>query len=192
MKLPAIFILIPCLAFGMGGGKKPSSDEQRFHARRSEEIKRQAPKCGIPVEAALKVKASVRFCQESGRNGDGSWVCGDCPATGSDCVHGWFRGSNGAKSVEYLFALPDLRDGTIAHEVHHELMVVWYGIGGHPARSTVTRLDNGQRLTIRHGEVIGWRWPSLVNWALPEQYEIETSWGSIKCAYEQFEGGGGI
>lgn len=182
----AFLLVVLCVNVNaMGKRNKQSSDEARFYAKRIEEIKRQAPQMGIPVDEALKVKARVRFCPEQGRNKDGSWVCGDCPETGEACVHGWFRGYKGAKHVEYLFAVPDLKDGTIAHEVHHELLIVWYGITGHPKRSTVTRIDTGQKLTLKHAEIIGWRWPKLVNWALPQAIEIESNWDAdIQCGTE--------
>jgi hypothetical protein len=169
--------------------------QARVAARRGAEIRRLAPAIGIPVERALSVKvAAIHECPESGRNGDGSYTCGDCPGTGDGCVHAWFRGAPGSKRAEYLFATPEVRDGCISHEVMHELLVVWYGIGGHPARVEITRLDNGARMSFRPADIIGWRWPSLVNWALPTSIEIGGDWGAdIKCGTaETFEGGGGI
>lgn len=178
-----IFLLVAVDALAMGSRRKPSQKDDLtdyIARRRIEEIKRQAPLCGIPVEKALSVKASIKLCPEGGRNKDGSYVCGPNACAGYEdkvCAHAHFQGAHGARHVRYMFAAPDVKDGTIAHEVHHELMVVWYGIGGHPRRSRVTRLDNGEPLTINHAAVIGFRWPQLVNWALPERFELGPPWG---------------
>lgn len=179
-------------------GYNPSTDtERRVVDRRIIEIERQAPAIGIPVDRALSTKLKkVTLCNETGRNGDGSYTCADCTgAVGSDCVHAWCEAYFKGGDVRYMFAVPDLRDGTIAHEVHHELMVTFYGVGGHPSQSQITRLDNGQQMTIRHASVIGWRWPAIVNWALPKAWELGEPWGgSIKCGNgeEVFEDGAGI
>lgn len=155
-------------------------------SRREIEIRRQAPAIGIDVNKALSTKvADIHLCPETGSNSEGSFTC-DKACTGTECVHAWMQGAMGSRSVEYLFATPNIADGCIAHEVHHELIVVWYGIHGHPKRSTVTRLDNGSKLVIDHAGVIGWRWPSLVNWAIPKAYEIESDWqGDLKCGSDE-------
>lgn len=191
IAMVAIAVLVGCAT----KENAKSDTQKRISERRVAEIRRMAPSIGIPVEKALSVRVDkIHECNESGRNSDGSYTCGDCPGTGSDCVHAWFRGAHGNRRVEYLFATPEVKDGTIAHEVMHELLVVWYGIGGHPTRVEVTRLDNGKRFSFRPADVIGWRWPSLVNWALPQSMEIGGRWGSdIKCGTEEmFEDGGGI
>jgi hypothetical protein len=180
------FALMMMLAVGCSSTKPkvnpPDSVRQRILERREYEIRRQAPILGIPVDLALSVKVSkINLCPETGSSGDGSYSC-DQACTRTQCVHAWMAGSKGAKSVEYLFVTPNIPDGVIAHECHHELIVLHYGITGHPTRSTITRISDGKTMTINHASVIGWRWPSLVNWAIPKAYEIESEWhDEIKC-----------
>lgn len=162
---------------------------------RIEEIARQAALIGIPLERASAVRlAGITICEETGRNADGSYTCDDCTGETSDCIHAYCMAAQGGRSVRYMFAGPDIKRGTLSHEFHHELVVTHYGISGHPRSSVVTRLDNGQRMTIDHASVIGWRWPALVNWALPQKWEVGGPWGGrLNCgADERFEEGGGI
>lgn len=170
-------------ANAMGHKKKKSSPVvDGIKNRRVEIIRDLAPKIGIDPDTALRVSARIETCNESGSNADGSYVCGECVALGGgDCVHGAFWGAQGARSVRYLFAVPSLTDGTIRHEVMHELLVVHYGVGGHPSRVTINRLTDGKPQTFSPGAVIGWRWPSLVNWALPQSREIDVDWGATQC-----------
>lgn len=170
-----------CAPHSQAMGKRKKSDGG-IAAQRVAAMRDLAPKIGVNADDALRVASRIETCNEAGRNGDGSYVCGECSALGdADCVHGAFWGVLGARSVRYLFAVPDLRDGTVRHEVMHELLVVHYGVGGHPSRVTITRKTDGQQQTFSPGAVIGWRWPSLVNWALPQSREIESDWGDINC-----------
>lgn len=169
-----------------GGSKPPSGGDltDRIKAVRVEQIKRQAPQVGVPVDLALAMNSvQVKLCPQTGSSGDGSFTCdGGCSEVGTDCVHAWCLTGQGSRNVRYMFAEPTVLDGCIAHEIHHELIIRFYGIGGHPAKSTVTRIDNGKPLTITHQGVIGWRWPALVNWALPASAEIaSTNWDGVKC-----------
>lgn len=178
-----LFLCIAVNAFAMGSRKKSefSSFEKYFYEQRIQEIKRQAPLIGIPVDRALAIKPKVIFCQETGRNSDGSYVCGgESPCSQlpkNVCAHGWFSGAQNSKDAIYMFAIPHLNPRTIAHEVHHELVIIHYGITGHPRKSRITRIDNGQPMVINHAAVIGWRWPVLINFFLPESMEIGPPWG---------------
>lgn len=196
LTILVVLALVPT-SEAMGRKKKSSTDtvRARILEQRQKEIKRQAPKLGIPVNDALNCKVqTVYLCEQTGSNGDGSYTCNKECSQVSSCVHAWCATSEGSRQVMYMFTTPSIQDGCIAHEVHHELVVRFYGIGGHPARSEVKRKDNGQSLTIKHAEVIGWRWPSLVNWMIPESHEITTEWSDdLKCGTgEVFEDGGGI
>jgi hypothetical protein len=196
MKHAAVILVL--LAVGCSSGKsgyKPDTDiERHIMARRVDEIKRQAPLLGIPVDRALSTRVkAIYLCQETDRNRDGSIACDPC--TGAGCVHAWFRGYRGGTSAEYLFAIPDVKDGCINHEVHHELMVIWYGIGGHPRESTINRLDNGQTVKVRHADVVRWRWPTQVRGANGRSVRpvMVDSWDGLKCGTaEMFMDGGGI
>lgn len=193
----ALLIALLSSACSTTKGYKPSDDvSRRIVDVRKSEIKRQSAAMGIPHELAASVLLTrLDLCPETGRNSDGSFTCNDCTGVnGTSCVHAYFMGAQNVYRVRYMFAVPELADGTIRHEVHHELCVIFYGISGHPARSNVTRLDNGRPLTIDHAAIIGWRWPSLVNWALPESMKIGNAWGnSFNCGVgEVFEDGAGI
>lgn len=177
-----------CSVFRGDRDRDEPADEVRRHIleRRDIEIRRQAPAMGIPLDQALLTRVSrIHLCAETDRNGDGSISCNrDC--TGTECVHAWFRGAAGSRSAEYLFVTPIINDGVIAHEVHHELLVIHYGIFGHPRESVITRIDNGKSQRINHASIIGWRWPSLVNWALPKAWEITPAWGEdLQCGSDE-------
>ncbi len=199
MAIIAALLVSMMMGCSTGGGGKPTTmppAEQHIRSVRESEIRRQAPLLGIPVEQAITRRArAVYLCESTEKNGDGSYSCdSSCTRLNQgSCVHAWCSTAQGLSWSDYLFVLPDLRDGCIAHEVHHELIVGFYGLGGHPARSVVSRIDNGNRLVISHRDVIGWRWPALVNWALPKAFEVP-GWDGIKCVApdEIFEDGGGI
>jgi len=177
--LLAILALVGCSS--SKPGYKPGTDiEKHIMARRDFEIRRQAPLMGIPVADALSVRVKrIHLCPEEKRSQGASYSCGDCTKAG--CVHAWFLGSQGNKSVEYLYVTPAIPDGVISHEVHHELCVVWYGIGGHPARSQITRIDNGKPMTLNHPGIVGWRWPALFDWTRPARWTATNPWSDFEC-----------
>lgn len=177
----ALALAIGALLTGCSSSKpKLTDDPLRAHIlnRREHHIRRMAPEIGIPVDRALQTRVTqIYLCPEEGRSGDGSWACDKSCVQTPSCVHAWCSTSFGASTVEYLYITPLIEDGCIAHETLHELLVIFYGVTGHPASVTVNRIDNGKKITFRPANVADWRWPSI--------FGVTRDWGTdYRCGSE--------
>ncbi len=193
-------ILIASSAWA-GGSKKsnPSSVQAWLANQRKAAIEDMAPKIGLDPAPILKVGANFKACEHDGLSKDfGPWVDGainEC-AEVDDKVHAWCMPSK--RITRYMFATvgsskassKEIVVACVRHEVMHELLN-WYGIGGHPLKVSIKRQDNGKSQTFKPAEIIGGRWPSMVNVFVPESMESQTDWLEFPCGSEEIMRGDG-
>lgn len=184
-----------------GGSKKnnPSSVQAWLANQRKAAIEDMAPKIGLNPAPILKVGANFKACEHDGLAKDfGPWVDGainEC-AEVDDKVHAWCMPSK--RITRYMFAVvgdsklasKEIVVACVRHEVMHELLG-WYGVGGHPLKVSIKRQDNGKAQSFKPAEIIGGRWPSMVNVLIPESMENNAEWVDLKCGTEEVMRGDG-
>ena len=125
-----------------------------------------------PAEAGL-LNIDMQLLDPMGDGPDGKW--GDLPGSGS--VHAAFQGQFMSFNVEYWDAAcpgdkPDMRH--ISHEALHNVLIVWFNLGGHPDRFTL----DGVAYTADQLLMSDARWPMRV---AKGAWRIATPWVTRKA-----------